>query len=126
MNGYQFGRIALKYSALAGISFTASVVAQISTPSFAWALLTVGSATLLASACAAILKKGDDSAAMVGVVVASGAGALIGVGEILATLSLGNAAAAILPILAAVVMLICAERIITRKQRTEVVDNELY
>lgn len=117
MTPYQVTRTSLRFCAIAGTSFSVAVTAQSVPPSISWTLLGVGAMAWAAAVGAAILKKGDDSWAMVGVTCFGILGTLVGIGELLASLSIAQIATPILAILTVLLFLVGIERLISQKSR---------
>ena len=120
MTSYSIGRTALRFCSISGISFTVAVMAQSVPSSFAWTLLGTGVLSWLTVICAAVIKKGDDSLAMVGVTAFGMLGALVGVGEIISNIQWSAFGPATFAGLAILVILVMIERFITQQQQNKV------
>ena len=126
VSSFSVGRTSLRFAAISSTSFTVAVLAQSVPASLAWPLLFLGGAAWVASTGAAIIKKGDDSWAMVGVTASGLLGAGIGVGEILQRLPWPELALPISLVLSALLALVMIERVISRRGRREESISEHY
>ena len=124
MTSYSISRTALRFFAIAGASFTVAVLAQSVPPSLSWSLLGVGAVAWVASIGAALIKKGDDTWAMVGVTAFGVFGALVGIGEILSKLPWNGLALPAIAVSLILVLLIGIERLISRHSRQKEVSRE--
>ncbi|EKU98137.1 hypothetical protein Lepto7375DRAFT_7398 [Leptolyngbya sp. PCC 7375] len=126
MTSYSIGRSALRFFAIAGASFTISVVAQSVPSGLSWSLLGVGVVAWLSSVGAAILKKGDDSWVMVGVTAFGIFGALVGFGELLSKVSWSQATLPIVVVALVLALFVAIERLISSKGKAQEVDYDAY